>query len=123
MSWSAALPLLTISLLTSVTWGQLWTRLKTENPNDDLFQEHFHLKGRKKPSATADKNALPSKPDRVFGDYRGKRDSIVEPSSVPALGFSLSIFIFCWKPSDQGDAGGPPQGIFPDKDKREACPA
>lgn len=46
----------------------------------------------------------------------------MEPSSVPALWFSLSIFVFSWKPSDQGDVGGSPERIFPDKENREACP-
>lgn len=46
----------------------------------------------------------------------------MEPSSVPALRFSLSVFIFSWKPSDQGDVGGSPERIFPDKENRRACP-
>lgn len=46
----------------------------------------------------------------------------MEPSWVPALRFSLSVFVFSWKPSDQGDAGGSPERIFPDKENGEVCP-
>lgn len=61
-------------------------------------------------------------PDRDFWDYRGKWNSIMEPSQVPALRFSLSVFVFGWKPSDQRDIGSSPERIFPDKENREACP-
>lgn len=60
--------------------------------------------------------------DQDFVDYRGKLESIMEPSSVPTLGFSLSVFIFSWKPSDQGSVGCSPERILPDKKNHEACP-
>lgn len=60
--------------------------------------------------------------DQHFVDYLGKFESIMEPSLVPALGFSLSVFIFSWKPSDQGSVGCSPERIFPDKKNHEACP-
>lgn len=60
--------------------------------------------------------------DQHFVDYRGKLESIMEPSSVPTLGFSLSVFIFSWKPSDQGSVGCSPERILPDKKNHEACP-
>lgn len=60
--------------------------------------------------------------DQHFVDYRGKLESIMEPSSVPTLGLSLSVFIFSWKPSDQGSVGCSPERILPDKKNHEACP-
>lgn len=60
--------------------------------------------------------------DQHFVDYRGKLDSIMEPSTVPTLGFSLPIFVFSWKPSDQGSVGCSPERILPDKKNRDACP-
>lgn len=60
--------------------------------------------------------------DQHFVDYRGKLESIMQPSSVPALGFSLSVFVFSWKPSDQGSVGCSPERIMPDKKNHEACP-
>lgn len=59
--------------------------------------------------------------DKDFADYRGKLESIMEPSSVPTLGFSLSVFIFSRKPSDQGSVGCSPERIFSDKKNHEAC--
>lgn len=59
--------------------------------------------------------------ERDFVDYRGKLESVMEPSSVPTLWFSLSVFIFSWKPSDQGSVGCSPEGILPDKKNHEAC--
>lgn len=60
--------------------------------------------------------------DQDFVDYRGKLESIMEPSSVPTFGFSLSVFIFSWKPPDQGSVGCSPERILPDKKNHEACP-
>lgn len=53
--------------------------------------------------------------DQNFVHYQGKLDSIMQPSSVPSLGFSLPVFIFSWKPSDQGSVCCSPERILPDK--------
>lgn len=46
----------------------------------------------------------------------------MEAASVPTLGFSLSVFVFSWKPPDQGGVGGSPQRVLPEKKNREARP-
>ena len=50
-----------------------------------------------------------------FVDYRGKLESIMEPTPVPALGFAPPVVVFSWKPPDQGDVGRSPERILSDK--------
>lgn len=52
--------------------------------------------------------------DEDFSAYGGKSESIMESSFVPTFGFSLSVLILSWKPSDQGDVGRSPERIFPE---------
>lgn len=53
--------------------------------------------------------------DQDCVDYQGKLESIIEPSLVPTLWFCLPVFIFSWKPSDQGSVGCSPERILPEK--------
>lgn len=55
--------------------------------------------------------------DEDFVDYRGKLESIMEPSSVPTLRLSLPVLVFSRKPSDQRGVGCSPERILPDKNK------